>query len=118
MLKTLLQTLVESVFSSKREWLGNQSMPSDSGIQYPASTASPFVAPSDGYLTLGAQPLDGSPYVNMWTSSTGLRSAGCGFQSPTRDARAFIPCKKGQYVWFATDGMVDAIVFTTINGTN
>ena len=91
---------------------GSQAFPSDSTIDYPTTTESPFIAPCDGYLSIGAvKGDDGTPaYVNVWNnpyaSSSGI------VETITRDARLCIPCHKGKYVYFSFDGKLDVFKFT------
>lgn len=53
-LKTLISSLIESVFTSKKSFISNQAMPNEqsSVITHSFSESTNFVAPSDGYVCL------------------------------------------------------------------
>ena len=56
MLKTLLQTLVESVFTSKRVEIAQQSLPNgDTVYQYVNNQSNEIIAPFDGWVRVQAQ---------------------------------------------------------------
>lgn len=51
MLKTLLQSLIESVFTNKKEYIGQQAFPKSNGwINIEQQSAGEYVAPADGYI--------------------------------------------------------------------
>lgn len=95
MLKKYLQALLEAFIGSKKEWIGNQSMPSDQVIVIATQGGmGNYVAPFDGYLVISAEAT--GTFSHCWSGNNhGIRC-----KSESAYAAVFMPVKKGEGVNF------------------
>lgn len=86
----------ESLFTSKRAYISNQAMPSDSAqeYEYENTVEQTFVAPSDGYLTIGSGVSNGSGHTVCWG---GIETT----VGSDENTAVFAPMKKGQTRYFS-----------------
>lgn len=111
-LKTLISSLIESVFTSKKSFISNQSMPSSTvtDYEYTTPTDQHFTAPNDGYLTIGASVGEGNwSRCVMWGGIEAVSAA----EEPTA---AYVPVLKGQTVYFSVSVIRFVKFVSTIGG--
>lgn len=116
MLKQLLQLLLETFLKAKKEWVGNQSMPSDNTVSFtPVRNEWTIItAPADGYLYVYSENTTG---IDILCNSVGFLAS----SYTQRISRATIPCRKGISVSYLihTDNSdsVCSVVFTKTIGS-
>ena len=111
-LKTLISSLIESVFTSKKSFISNQSMPSSTVTDYVYTTPTDqqFTAPNDGYLTIGASVGEGDwSRCVLWGGIESVSAA-------EEQTSAYVPMRKGQTVYFSVSVIRFVKFISTIGG--
>lgn len=117
-LKNLISTLIESAFTSKKSFISNQAMPGSTSesYEYENNENVTFVAPTDGYLTIGSTPDDdGKSFIVSWgdIESSIQNSAG----TPTLgDLAISVPMRKGSTKYFSVKAPRFIRFFSTVGG--
>ena len=101
----------ESLFTTKKAYISNQAMPSDSVQEYEYENISEqaFVAPSDGYLTIGSGVSNGSGHCVCWG---GIETA----VASNENTAIFAPMKKGQTRYFSVTNYRFVRFIPTVGG--
>ena len=99
-LKTYLRTLLESVFTSKKEWIGGQVLPPGAYVSLEDATGGvdnkQYIAPGDGWIAAKASSTNTSHYLSVINLATSVNVTP-GFQSGV--GGVIMPVKKGQKVY-------------------
>ena len=111
-IKTYLRTLLESVFTSKKEWIGEQAGFSLSGaVKLALSASQEYTPPSDGYFAVRGHK-DGVVWFvgnnSQWEEKTSESGSYLGL---------WLPVKKGVTVSYNSSGVIiDECKFIPIEG--
>ena len=118
MLKTYLQSLIESVFTNKKEYIGQQAFPKSNGwINIDQQSAGGYVAPEDGYI-LFFVPNTSSVDIHSDNSSNYPYSRSALSTSSIFNFSSTIKVRKGDHVLFNfKEGVPTTFTFIPIEGS-
>ena len=117
-LKDKLRSLIESTFMSKKSFISNQAMPGSAyeSYEYENNQDVAFVAPTDGYLTIGSTPdNDGISSIVSWGDiETSIQNTA---GTPTLgDLAISVPMRKGSTKYFSIKAPRFIRFFSTVGG--
>lgn len=94
MLKDLLQSLIESVFTSKKGYISAQAFPQEeSRIELSKKNGGNYTAPCDGYFGIYVQ--DDFTFIDLYSESNGGRKTSFRVSNGNLSGSVTIPVRKG-----------------------
>ena len=97
MLKDLLRTLIESVFTSKKSYISAQAFPQEATrIDISKKNAGDYTAPCDGYFGIYVQ--DGFTFIDLYSENNRARKTSFRVSNGDLSGSGSIPVRKGDRV--------------------
>ena len=94
MLKDLLQSLIESVFTSKKSYISAQAFPQEANrIDISKKTSGYYTAPCDGYFGIFVQ--DDFTFIDLYSENNGGRKTSFRVSNGNLSSSGSIPVRKG-----------------------
>lgn len=94
MLKNLLSTLIEAVFTNKKSYISAQAFPQEANrIEISKQTAGYYTAPCDGYFGIFVQ--DEYTFVDLYSENNGGRKTSFRVSNGNLSSSGTIPVRKG-----------------------
>lgn len=96
-LKTLISSLIESVFTSKKSYISAQAFPQEANrIDISKQTGGNYTAPCDGYFGIYVQ--DDFTFIDLYSENNGGRKTSFRVSNGNLSGSGSIPIRKGDMV--------------------